>query len=1034
MSQQIFVAHHPNDAAAAAELSTHLLQHGFRLWQGTEDICQGEHRLDQLEEALRPVDRLVLLLSPAAMQSQPIFHTWFAFYRARKPIHCLLLEQCAIHHQLQPFGHLPWQTPSQRSYQRLLALLSEPFVAPEYQVIVSSPFAPERTWRESIDRLLKTIRAGSDSIALTPTQIDEIRSQPPRNEQEYLLTRYANWCAPRFALHEQFIHLNLLVDEGDDRPRYVPRGARQYADLRAALYQAESPAVVLLGQPGSGKSTLLSRLEMDTALGALRQDSPKYTLPFYVSLADYGIDTPAGQLPPNPIDWLAALWHIRTPALPDLRALLSERRMLLLLDGLNEMPHSSAEDYARRLSLWRAFVHQYIFGLNGNRAIFTCRTIDYSEGLSRPNYRVQQFHLLPLSAEQTRRYLEIYAPERAETLLAALDKQPELRELFRTPYLLKLLVELFSEQDTLPLGRAHTFTRLIRKVLCRELESGTPIIANSPLLSETARQILRFQARLNEPYYLPDQREESILLAALCSFAHTLQRMHPGQRAVRVLYQNAVSLVDEAPPEHRESVLRGGIAINALELDRPEYKVHFFHHLLQEYFAARLLARKPQPHLARSEWQAQYIQPSLTQVLSKLPPDEPLPPPPSTGWEVSMILAAAMVENQEQFVRDLIEPNLPLAAYCAAAPDVTVSPALRAELAERLIARSSDPEADLRARIAAAKALGDLGDPRFTVRQGGVRFVVPPLIAIRGGAYQIGSTEADDEQPIHTVQIADFQIGQFPVTNAEYRLFIEAGGYEDTRWWRTEAAERWRSGAETYELDKAEWRARIAERRAMLHDGRLQAQLERGEITQAQFESRKRLAELSEAEFEAELESWYPRGRRTVPLYWEDTRFNAPTQPVVGVTWYEAQAYCAWLAYHSGASVRLPTEAEREVATRGAAMRRYAYGDQPKPECANTAETRIGATSPIGVFPCGATPEGVHDLSGNIWEWTSSLYHPYPYHAQDGREDASLPDAFRVVRGGSWYHRAFQARGAYRGALYRPYHANDNVGFRIVVG
>jgi len=122
------------------------------------------------------------------------------------------------------------------------------------------------------------------------------------------------------------------------------------------------------------------------------------------------------------------------------------------------------------------------------------------------------------------------------------------------------------------------------------------------------------------------------------------------------------------------------------------------------------------------------------------------------------------------------------------------------------------------------------------------------------------------------------------------------------------------------------------------------------------------------------------------------------------------------------------------VATRGAEMRRYAYGAEPNAACANTAETHIGATTPIGIFPCGATPENVHDLSGNIWEWTSSLYRPYPYRADDGREDASVPDEYRVVRGGSWYHRAFQARGAYRGALYRPYHANDNVGFRIAIG
>ncbi|MCS6872261.1 MAG: SUMF1/EgtB/PvdO family nonheme iron enzyme [Anaerolineae bacterium] len=1032
MSETLFVAYHPNDAAAAAELSAQLSQHGFTVQQNIGNIRQGDQPLEQLLEALCPVDRLIMLLSPAAIQSCDLFYTWFAFYRARKPIHCLMLEKCAVHHQLQPFGYLPWQNSAQRDYQKLFALLSEPFAAPEYQVVVSSPFAPERTWRQSMNALLETIRAEDDSLALRPEQIEEIRSQPPLNEQEYLLTRYIYWCAPRFALHEQFIQLSLLVDEGDDRPHYVMYGIRQYTDLRAALHQADSPAVVVLGLPGSGKSTLLSRLEMETALNALRQSNSRYTLPFYVSLADYGINP--DQPLPNPMDWLAGLWQIRAPNLPSLPTLLAERRVLLLLDGLNEMPHKSPEDYRQRLSLWRSFLHQHIFGLYGNRAVFTCRTIDYSEGLSHPTYRVQQFHIQPLSAEQRRRYLQVYAPERAEALSAALDRNPELRELFRSPFLLKLLVELFDERESLPLGRAHTFTRLIRKLLRREIESGTQIIANSPLLSPAARQILRTNARIDEPYYLPDQKEEALLLAALRSFAYTLQRTYPGQRAVRVLYQNAVSLIEEAPPERREDVLRGGIAINALELDHREFKVYFFHHLLQEYFAARLLARNPQPHLARSEWRSQHMQPSLAEVISKLAPSEPLPPPPSTGWEVCMILAAAMTEDQEQFVRDLIAPNLPLAAYCAAAPDVKVSPALRAELTERLIARCSDPEADLRARIAAAKALGDLGDPRFVPQGGSVRYIVPPLIAIRGGEYHIGSTEAEDEQPIHTVFIADFQIGQFPVTNAEYRLFIEAGGYEDSRWWRTEAAERWRSGAETYELDKAAWRARIAERRAMLRDGRLQAQLERGEITQAQFESRKRLAELSDAEFEAELESWYPKGKRTAPLYWEDTRFNAPTQPVVGVTWYEAQAYCAWLAYHSGLRVRLPTEAEREIATRGAAMRRYAYGDDPNPECANTAETRIGVTTPIGIFPCGATPEGVHDLSGNLWEWTSSLYRPYPYRADDGREDESVPDAFRVVRGGSWYHRAFQARGAYRGALYRPYHANDNVGFRIVVG
>jgi len=1033
MPEKIFVAYHPDDREAAVELSEQLTARGFAIWQGSEPSRASEQWSAQLDAIAQRADRLLLLMSPAAMHAPVIFQEWFAFYNARKPIHCLMVRRCTPHYQLLPLGYLLWMTPTQRDYQKLAELLSAPFQAPAYEVIVSSPFAPERTWRESMDALLATIRNGTSSLALTPAQIDEIRSQMPQNEQDYLLTRYAYWCAPRFALHEQFIQLHLLMDEGDESPHYVPRGSRQYTDLRDALQQAETPVAVLLGLPGAGKSTLLSRLEMDTALASLRQTGVRCVLPFYVSLADYGIQgTPEQSL--DPLTWLSDKWQTIAPNLPPLRSLLQERRVLLLLDGLNEMPHSSETDYRRRLERWRVFLRQYIFDLSGNKALFACRTIDYSAGLSRPPHRVQQFHLQPLSLEQMHRYLLLYAPERAETLLEALERTPELRDLFRIPYLLKLLVELFGETDEVPLGRAHTFTRLIRRLLRRELDNGTSIIANSDLLSRIARQILQSDARLDEPYYLPDREEESLLIAALCGFAHKLQYTHPAQRAVRVLYQNAIELLDKAPPERREDVLRGGLAINALELDRPEFKVRFFHHLLQEYFAARLLARSPEPHLARSAWRARDIRPSLDEVLRALSPVEPLPPSPSTGWEVSMILAAAMTADQEKFVRDLIEPNLPLAAYCAAAPDVKVSPALRAELAERLIARSSDPEADLRARIAAGKALGDLGDPRFAARQGAVRFVVPPLSAIRGGAYQIGSTEADDEQPIHTVQIADFQIGQFPITNAEYRLFIEAGGYEDERWWQSEAARRWLSGSEDYALDKAAWRQRMAERRAMLRDGRLQAQFERGEITQAQFESRKRLAELSEEAFEAELDSWYPKGRRAEPFYWQDTRFNTRTQPVVGVTWYEAQAYCAWLAYHSGLPVRLPTEAEREVATRGAEMRRYAYGAEPNAACANTAETHIGATTPIGIFPCGATPENVHDLSGNIWEWTSSLYRPYPYRADDGREDATVPDEYRVVRGGSWYHRAFQARGAYRGALYRPYHANDNVGFRIVIG
>ena len=84
------------------------------------------------------------------------------------------------------------------------------------------------------------------------------------------------------------------------------------------------------------------------------------------------------------------------------------------------------------------------------------------------------------------------------------------------------------------------------------------------------------------------------------------------------------------------------------------------------------------------------------------------------------------------------------------------------------------------------------------------------------------------------------------------------------------------------------------------------------------------------------------------------------------------------------------------------ADRRYAFGDDFDAACCNTFETHIRSTTPIGVFPGGETPEGLVDMTGNTWDWTSSHYMDYPYNAADGREDPLTPGARRVVRGGSW--------------------------------
>ena len=134
---------------------------------------------------------------------------------------------------------------------------------------------------------------------------------------------------------------------------------------------------------------------------------------------------------------------------------------------------------------------------------------------------------------------------------------------------------------------------------------------------------------------------------------------------------------------------------------------------------------------------------------------------------------------------------------------------------------------------------------------------------------------------------------------------------------------------------------------------------------------------MDDAAFESWLESWLvshgvPGGRYTRPHFFDDSAFNAPLQPVVGVCWHEARAYCAWLSAQTDRTYRLPTEHEWEAAARGQARRPYAYDGQFDPAKGNTYETRLKRTTPAGVFPEGDTPEGISDLAANSSDWTSS--------------------------------------------------------------
>ena len=180
---------------------------------------------------------------------------------------------------------------------------------------------------------------------------------------------------------------------------------------------------------------------------------------------------------------------------------------------------------------------------------------------------------------------------------------------------------------------------------------------------------------------------------------------------------------------------------------------------------------------------------------------------------------------------------------------------------------------------------------------------------------------------------------------------------------------------------------------------------------------------------------------QAVPKYWYNQAYNNPSQPVVGLLWHDAVAYCRWLTskLHSAGflptsmEARLPLEVEWEKAASWDARRQvkriYPWGDSWLPGAANTTEGRgTWVTAPVGAFPAGISAYGAHDMIGNVWEWTASEYASYPGALAPFHEGGSY-----TLRGSSCASLPTHARCTYRSRLpadYWRYH----LGFRIVLG
>jgi len=252
------------------------------------------------------------------------------------------------------------------------------------------------------------------------------------------------------------------------------------------------------------------------------------------------------------------------------------------------------------------------------------------------------------------------------------------------------------------------------------------------------------------------------------------------------------------------------------------------------------------------------------------------------------------------------------------------------------------------------------------------------MILVPAGLFSMGTDDEEGkkptiEGPMHEVELKAFYIARYEVTNGEFAKFIAAKGYEKKEHW---SAEGWK---------------------------------------------------------------WLPTAKRKLPEKWEELKKTLGDEfekhPVVGVSWYEADAFARW------AGRRLPTEAEWERAARGTDKRKFPWGEEFELGVRNKPSGEKGRTTRVGINRGDVSPVGAHDMGGNVCEWTATEFGPYPGTKARSRywgKDAKL--RLKIARGGSWRvidegprPQTHKCRCAYRQMQYRPDDGYPFFGFRLAM-
>ena len=789
--------------------------------------------------------------------------------------------------------------------------------------------------------------------------------------------------------------------------RQQPRKT-EYSNILTAFREVKRAS--LLGAPGAGKSTTLRRLALQLAEEA--QNDRRAPIPVYAALKEWS----AGQ----------SLHAFLAAAAPELGAsvlaLGRANRLILLLDGLNELPDRKGQVAALR-NLAVDLPHTAIF--------VSCRLEDYKGPLdlsgaetgaeiqASPHGLTVELHrkdsapafdtltLEPLSRERIRtavaQWLKTFgrSPAKAEAMADdfywQLAGDPKLREV-----LAKWLQGGATEHDFWTLkdpsehmGAYWETTWVERELWQRHIPSPRNLLklaSNPQMLTMLFQQwaggealpknrgelfqgfVGRLLHRENEILRVGNQPtfDVAAIIRGLEGLAWAMQT----SAVVEVPRPTAIQGLGS------ETFLRHALDASILEGGE---RISFRHQLFQEYFAARALATRI-PSIKTTTHSAHVGQPFLAaaafpgghnRTLDGVSPAiSPQPPtisatelwPPDRWWEsnnweqTAVLLTGLYPDDCTKPIQWLADAQPEVAALCIQQSGAEVPDSLLHWLRERwlprLTNRTTDPMPQARAAVGLALARLHL-DKRFGVGLTKPSPSAKPVPQIDWVEVPGGSFLYGDKKV--PTKIDTFWMARYPVTNLQFQAFLDAeDGYQQPQWWKAGGGPQ----------------------------------------------------------------------EGSVPPDWPED--NCPREMV---SWFEAMAFCAWLTERPGFSkknpVRLPTEKEWERAARGITGSVYPWGDTYEGGHANihesgisTGSTYLKRTSPVGIYypwddqPRSADdPPRIHDLAGNVWEWCSDRYTP---------EEES-----RVLRGESWFDDQVSARAAYR-VYGTPGYRNSYVGFRVV--